>query len=35
MGKKWYIHTMKYYTVVKINQQENLHVSDWLKLKVE
>ena len=35
MGKKWYFHTVKYYTVVKINHLKNLHVPDKLKLKVE
>lgn len=35
MGKLWYIYTMQYYTVVKMNQLENLHMSEWLKLKVE
>lgn len=35
MGKLWSSHIMKYYTEVKMNQLENLHVSDWLKLRIK
>lgn len=35
MGKLWSSHTMKYYTEVQMNQLENLHVSDWLKLRIK